>query len=282
MVMGPTHAMSGAAVWLVGTALAASLTPFSPPLSMVVLGTTVIAGSAIYPDFDSNSATAVRSFGVVGTLMHQLVDGISILVYNLTRTRYDGSRENGHRTLFHTGIMAIVMGLIVSGLSSIAIPVNLFGKDFTLGQVFSLITMFIMLHLGIAGLFEKQVKKMRKKIGIYGMLLFSLVITVLVGYSLPANDTLPWLGLCVGAGMIMHDLGDAITKMGVPLFWPLKIKGKRWYDITLPSFMRIKAGGTFEYVVLVPALTIVLIVATLWHSGGIIEHLTGMNFMPHR
>ena len=58
MVMGPTHLMSGAAVWLVGTAIAAAISPFNPSLSMVILGTTVMAGAAIACDFDSNSATA--------------------------------------------------------------------------------------------------------------------------------------------------------------------------------------------------------------------------------
>lgn len=276
MVMGPTHSMSGAAVWLVGTAIAASMSPFSPSLSMIVLGATVMAGAAIACDFDSNSATAVRSFGFVGTIVHQFVDGISVLVYNLTRTKYDKPRENGHRTLFHTGIMAILIGAGVSSLASISGSVDIFGKTFTLGQLFSLLVMFIMLHLGIAGLFEKQVKKMKRKIGVYGMLLTSLIITSLVAVSLPENETFPWLGICVGGGMIVHCLGDAITKMGVPLLWPLKIKGKRWYDITLPSFMRIKAGGTFEYVFLLPALTVITIGAALWHIPGAIENVTNL------
>lgn len=276
MVMGPTHSMSGAAVWLVGTAVAASISPFNPTLSMVVLGATVMAGAAIACDFDSNSATAVRSFGVMGTIVHQIVDGISVLVYNLTRTKYDKPRENGHRTLFHTGAMAIAIGAAVSALASISGTVDILGKTFTYGQLFSLLVMFIMLHLGIAGLFEKQVKKMKKKVGVYGMLLASFVITAIVGYALPENETFPWLGLCVGGGLIVHCMGDAITKMGVPLLWPIKIKGKRWYDITLPSFMRIKAGGKFEYVFLLPALTFITIGAALWHIPGAIENVMDM------
>lgn len=276
MVMGPTHSMSGAAVWLVGTAIAAAISPFNPSLSMVILGTTVMAGAAIACDFDSNSATAVRSFGFMGTLVHQIVDGISVLVYNLTRAKYDKPRENGHRTLFHTAAMATLIGIGVSSLASITTPVEVLGKDFTLGQIFSLLVMFIMLHLGIAGLFEKQVKRMKKKIGVYGLLLSSLVITSIVGYALPENETFPWLGLCVGGGMIVHCFGDAITKMGVPLLWPLKIKGKRWYDITLPSLIRIKAGGKFEYVFLLPALTIITIGAALWHIPGAITNVTSM------
>lgn len=281
MVMGPTHAMSGAAVWLVAAAFGSSLIGVAnPSLAVIFLGTAVIAGAALFPDFDSHSATAVRSFGVFGALMHQIVDGVSILVYNLTRTKYDGSRENGHRTLMHTGIMAVLVGLAVSGLSSLTHEVSIFGKALTLGQVFSLLVMFIMLHLGIAGLFEKQVKKMRKSYGVYTLLLVSFAFTVLVGAFLPEGDTLPWLGICVTAGMLMHCLGDAITKMGVPLLWPLKIRGKRWWDITLPRGLRIKAGGMFEYAVLLPGLTLITLIALIYHIPGVsdtvIPFLTGL------
>lgn len=275
MVMGPTHAMSGAAVWLTATALGTTLVGMAEPsLAVIFLGTAVIAGAALFPDFDSHSATAVRSFGVFGTIVHQIVDGVSVLVYNLTRTKYDGSRENGHRTLMHTGVMAVLVGLAVSGLSSFTQEIEIFGRIFTLGQCFSLLTMFIMLHLGLAGLFEKQVKKMRKSLGVYSMLIISFILTTIVGFTLPENDTLPWLGICVSAGMLMHCLGDAITKMGVPLLWPLKIKGKRWWDITLPSFMRIKAGGTFEYAVLLPALTLITIIGAIYHIPGVSDFIT--------
>lgn len=270
MVMGPTHAMSGAAVWLIATAIGTSLIGMAEPsLAVVFLGTAVIAGAALFPDFDSHSATAVRSFGVFGTIVHQIVDGVSLLVYNLTRTKYDGSRENGHRTLMHTAIAALAVGGTVSALSSIPTAFDILGKTFALGQLFSLFTMFVMLHLGIAGLFEKQVKKMRKNLGVYTMLLISLIFTGTVAVFLPEGDTLPWLGLCVTAGMLMHCFGDAITKMGVPLLWPIKIKGKRWWDITLPSFMRIRAGGVFEYAVLLPALTIIATVGAIYHIPGV-------------
>lgn len=270
MVMGPTHAMSGAAVWLTATALGTSLIGMAEPsLAVVFLGTAVIAGAALFPDFDSHSATAVRSFGVFGSVMHQIVDGVSVLVYNLTRTKYDGSRENGHRTLMHTAVMAILVGMLVSGLSSIPTSVDIFGKTFAAGQLFSLFTMFIMLHLGIAGLFEKQVKKMRKSLGVYTMMLISFAFTATVGVFMPEDDTLPWLGLCVTAGMLMHCFGDAITKMGVPLLWPLKIKGKRWWDITLPAFMRIRAGGTFEYAILLPVLTLITVIGAIYHIPGV-------------
>lgn len=77
---------------------------------------------------------------------------------------------------------------------------------------------------------------------------------------LPENETYGWLGLAVGVGWFAHLLGDAITKMGVPLAFPFKIRGKRWWDVTLPAFLRIRAGGTFEKAVLLPFCTIATLV----------------------
>lgn len=72
---------------------------------------------------------------------------------------------------------------------------------------------------------------------------------------MPPAHGYPWLGMAVGVGAVMHCLGDAITKAGVPFVWPIPIRGKRWWDITLPGFLSIRAGGMFEYTVLMPALT---------------------------
>jgi membrane-bound metal-dependent hydrolase YbcI (DUF457 family) len=120
-------------------------------------------------------------------------------------------------------------------------------------------------HWALFGLAEKWTKKTRAKYGLLSVMGVSALLTALTAVALPDNaGTFPWLGLAIGAGSVMHCLGDAITKMGVPFLWPIPIRGKRWYDITLPWFMRIRAGGTFEYVVLLPALTLLTMGASLY------------------
>ncbi|WP_254704866.1 hypothetical protein [Rhodococcus pyridinivorans] len=52
-------------------------------------------------------------------------------------------------------------------------------------------------------------------------------------------------------GVVAHLLGDAGTKMGVPLLAPLvSINGKRWWDVAPPSLLRIKASGVADQVLL--------------------------------
>lgn len=273
MVMGPTHAMSGAAFALTASAFGSTaLALAGQPLAVVLLWTAVCAGAALAPDIDSHSSTVVNSFGIFGKMLHQLVNAISIAVHEVTRTKYDKPKQNGHRTLFHTPVMALLVGGLVSAGSSLPGTIDLFGKTFATGQLFSVITMGIFLHLAMAGLFEKQIKKARKQYGPYILMGFSWVMAFLTALALPEEEKYSWLGIAVAAGWIIHLLGDMITKMGVPLAWPFKIRGKRWYDITLPSFLRISAGGAFEKVILLPLFTLITSVMLIWHIPGV-SHL---------
>lgn len=270
MVMGPTHAMSSAMLWLgaasAGSAAFAAFQTDSTPV--LIMSTLVAAGAALAPDIDSHSSTVVNSFGIAGKATHSLVNNASVSVYNATRTRYDKPRQDGHRTLFHTTLFAIGAGLFTSAGASLPMEVTLFDKDFTVGQLFSLFVMFIFTHLALGGLFESVVKKNRKKYGVLAMLVASFVMTMAIAITLPAGDTYGWLGLAVGVGWFAHLLGDAITKMGVPLAFPFKIRGKRWWDVTLPAFMRIKAGGWFEKAILLPVCTFVTAALLIYNIPG--------------
>lgn len=265
MVMGPTHAMSGAAAWLTAAAFGggALATIASGGPAVVTIGSIVCAGAALAPDFDSHSATAVRSFGIFGKIAHNIVNAISVSVYTLTATKYDSPKTNGHRTLFHTTLMAIIVGVLVSLGSSLPGTTVLFDKTFANGQLFSLAVLAFFLHLGLAGVFEKQVKKARKKYGPYLLMLGSLAGTATIAYFLPENEKYSWLGAAVAMGWFMHLLGDMITKMGVPLAFPFKIRGKRWYDVSLPPFLRISADGIMNNVLLV-LCTVISLVMLVW------------------
>lgn len=249
-MMGPSHAMSAAAVWLTGTIAYTNITGNDVPLPVVAMSTAICAGAALWPDLDQHNSTVIKSFGIFGKGAHHVVNEASMVVYDATKTKYDGDRDNGHRTLMHTTPMAILTGLLVSWLASLGGTTEVLGKAFTNGQLFSLFIMWIFMHLALGGLFEAQMRKTRKKYGPYAMLAGSGVFTLITASMLPAGETYGWLGIAIGAGMLIHCLGDLVTKMGTPSVWPFKVKGKRWYDVALPSFMRITTGGGVEKVLL--------------------------------
>lgn len=275
MVMGPTHAMSGAALWL--TAAAASVPLVSgAPLPVVSVYAAVCAGSALLPDLDcpgsfsmTDGSTVVRAFGVLGEVLGHTLNNLSLAVYSLTRSKYDPAKENGHRTLTHTLVFTVGLGLLVSLGAALPGHFSALGREWATGAVISLAAMWACLHLALFGLFDKWTKKTRKKYGLLGVMAVSGVLTAITAASLPHGaTTFPLLGLAVGAGAAMHLVGDGITKMGVPALWPIPIRGKRWYDVSLPTVIRIRAGGPFEYIVLLPLLTVVTVGAFLYLTSA--------------
>ncbi|RAS57836.1 LexA-binding, inner membrane-associated putative hydrolase [Lentzea atacamensis] len=78
-----------------------------------------------------------------------------------------------------------------------------------------------------------------------------------------------WLGIAVGAGCLVHCLGDAMTKSGCPILWPLMINGERWYDLRLPKLLRLRTGSWVEHVLIYPAVLIGCVLAL----PGVAEHL---------
>src|SRR4051794_22293252 len=110
-MMGPSHALSGAAVWLAGSWALEATAAINPqtPLELAV-GTAVCAGGALLPDLDlsgrvttgQGGATVAHTFGRVTMFLAEVIEKFSLGVYNVTRLRRDPPRHNGHRTLTHT------------------------------------------------------------------------------------------------------------------------------------------------------------------------------------
>lgn len=277
VVMGPTHAMSGAAAWLavVGAAGAGVSAPgtgvlVGMPLPVVAMGAAVCAGGALLPDIDcpgslslKDGSTVVRAFGIVGEVVGQGMDAMALLVFNVTKSRHDPDRHSGHRLLTHTAIFAVGLGMLTSLAASLPGTFAAGGKRYSTGTVMALLIMWSCLHLSLFGLFEKWTKKERKKFSLIGVMVISAVLTTVTASTLPveaARGKFWWLGLAVGGGSAVHCLGDAITRAGVPFLWPIPIRGRRWWEIQLPSLLAIRAGGRFEYGALFPVLTVL----TLW------------------
>ncbi|WP_458683342.1 metal-dependent hydrolase [Prescottella equi] len=253
MVMGPTHAMSGAAVGLAAAAIMPAEWGGPTSLAETLAWAGVCAGAALLPDLDHPQSTVARSFGVASQIASEGINAGSSAFYGLTRTAKDGAREGGHRTLTHTLGFAILLGVGVSAL------VAAFGKPAIIG------TLFFTLGLAIRGLAGDWSKKQ----GWLAVTLAAALLAVLAWQAFPAETGSVSLGVAVALGCVTHCLGDAITKEGIPFLAPfVTIRGKRWWEFTLPSLIRIRANGAFEKVVLLPALTVATVALLVFGPGA--------------
>ena len=256
MVMGPTHAMSGAFAWLAGAGLTTSLLGRPQTTTELAVYGVVCAGSALLPDLDCSGkvtanrggATVARTFGIVSLFLAECVEKFSLGVYLLTRTKKDGKRKNGHRTFTHTWVFAVFIGLGIAWLA------GRFGKPVVIS------VLFLTVGLGVRGLMAEWARSS-------GWLLTTLVsisATILALQVLPEGIDYSLLGAAVGVGCFVHTLGDMITRAGCPVLWPIPIKRQLWFEVSLPDRIAVRAGGSFERTALLPLLTVAAVIAAIW------------------
>lgn len=184
----------------------------------------VSAGFALLPDIDSPKSLATSAMGpVVHRFVHKLcktVVGLTSTARDRNRTVYMQirSRDPYHRTVTHTLAAALV----------------LWGTTYAAAWIHP-VAVGLIAALGVLLLWP---------------LCRATVALVVFGAAATAAGSAlllsPWLfSLAVGGGYLSHIVADACTKAGVPVLWPVNIKGKRWWNIRLLSGM-VTSGSPLE------------------------------------
>ncbi|WP_412749542.1 metal-dependent hydrolase [Krasilnikovia sp. M28-CT-15] len=260
-MMGPSHALSGAAAWLAGCWALDHLAGYGQSPLAVAVGTTMCAGGALLPDLDlsgkvtrnQGGATVARTFGVFSLFVAEVVEKVSLGVYTATRLSRDPRRDNGHRTFTHTLPFAALVGW---GTTELCVR---FGKWAVVAIV------FFTAGLALRGLFDEWAERA-------GWLIVTAAAGAMAWFTwlhLPGDRGYPLLGMAVGVGCVVHLLGDMITKNGVPILWPIPVGRRMWRMIGVPNAMAVKVGGPGEVIVLRTLFTLVSVVAV------------GAMFAPH-
>jgi membrane-bound metal-dependent hydrolase YbcI (DUF457 family) len=252
-MMGPSHALSGAAVWLAGSWALDHFAGYHQSPLAIGVGTLVCAGGALLPDLDlsgkvttgQGGATVAHTFGVFSLFAAEVIEKISLGVYTATKLSHDPRRNNGHRTLTHTLPFAALVGF---GTTMLATH---FGKWAMIGIV------FVMSGLALRGLFDEWAERA----GWVIVTICAAVIGFFTAANLPGDRGYPLLGLAAGIGCVVHLLGDIITSAGVPILWPIPLNRRMWRMIGIPNSIAVKVGGKVEVVVLRTAFTIISLLA---------------------
>jgi membrane-bound metal-dependent hydrolase YbcI (DUF457 family) len=241
-MMGPSHALSGAAVWLGGSLALEHYAGLHQSPVQVAVGAAMCAGGALLPDMDlsgrvttrQGGATVAHTFGVVSLFIAECVEKLSLGIYDLTRMKRDPRRDNGHRTFTHTLPFNIGVGI---GVFELCLH---YGKRAVLP------VLFLAFAMALRGVFEKWAHKAGW-----------LIVTLAAGAAtfgayerLPAGRGYPLLGVAIGVGGLVHLLGDMLTSHGCPVLWPIPTGRRMWRCIGLPDSFSVKVGGKVEVILL--------------------------------
>src|SRR3954454_13142907 len=154
-MMGPSHALSGAAGWLAGSLALQHLGGIHQTPTQLAVGTVMCAGGALLPDMDMSGrvtagrggATVAHTFGVFSLFLAECVEKLSLGIYDLTKGHRDPHRDNGHRTFTHTLPFPVGPG---AGVFELCLH---FGKPSVLGVLSCTFAM------ALRGLFEKWAER---------------------------------------------------------------------------------------------------------------------------
>jgi membrane-bound metal-dependent hydrolase YbcI (DUF457 family) len=227
-MMGHSHALSGALVWLgvaPGLTAISQSTGFAPMMATaltpaeLIAGAVVCAGAAMLPDLDHPSATIAQTFGPATWLLSRAVNFLS----------------GGHRHATHSLLFAACAGLGAHILAQNQ-PI---GRDV-------LVILMIGLALRAVG------------VGVPGRTITSAIVNVAMTAGLfvtfvNLGVAYAWLGVAIAVGCLAHVLGDCLTERGCPVLWPMR---GRWL---LPFDIGIKTGRSFEKQILGPVLSVAVI-----------------------
>jgi membrane-bound metal-dependent hydrolase YbcI (DUF457 family) len=233
-MMGATHAISGAALWLAVTP-AVDLV-HRQTAAEVVFYALACAGAAMVPDTDHPSSSIAYTFGWQSRL---LWGGPTRLL-----CRFVAWAAGGHRWGTHTLLFAVLAGAVVH-------------LCVLLG--WTTVPAVLALGFGIAGF------------GIFGRGWLSSVFTfafclAVVGLADGYGVDWGWLGAVYALGCLAHCLGDWCTPEGVPWFHP--------FTRTRYSLEVARTSGFREMLLATVMMTVVLSLGTwrlgLWPA---VEHV---------
>lgn len=265
-LMGPTHALSAISLtlfiaWIFPKFIFETL--FGSYNTIVFISAIIIiVGASLMPDLDAVQSTSINTLGPIGKVLSSGMRGFSSIIQSTISSKRDESNRDPHRGFWHTIISGVFVGFVVLGLTKINTKIISFGeKDITISTLIVIFIIFMSTQLLMASLFKKFYKKTKGSLlGSLSLSIASFIVAITLLMLLPEDLSYSWVGAAVAFGWILHLLGDAMTVSGVPLLFPLKIKGKMWWNCRVP--FAFKAGGFIEMSILIPLLLLIAVISS--------------------
>jgi membrane-bound metal-dependent hydrolase YbcI (DUF457 family) len=217
VVLGHTHAVSGALLWLGVAPAAAAVTGTEMSPVHLAAGTLACAGAALLPDLDHPQATIAHFLGPVSQAVSRVVNLLA----------------GGHRMATHSLLFCVFAALLVQGLLSV------------FGSQAAMWVLWVLIALALRGLGIAPPGKGSVVVGAT-IAVEAFALTWLVG----AHSDGGWgfLPLAVGLGCLAHLGGDCCTPERCPLLWP----SRKRYGIPLITH----TGNVIEKAVIAPLMTV--------------------------
>lgn len=274
-MLGKGHAVSGVTVWLTGWSWASLAGYAHPRPDVLIIGSLVCSGAALLPDLDHRESRLAHSGGLLTQFIAICFAAAGRHIHAATKLDADRPDEDGHRTVTHTVVFAVLAGLLISWLSGLSDSAGAALAGHTgipvlapLGKLITALIVYVSVRLGAAAARaafpgRQRRMKLRKRGRRWRKPTLVAWACALAAYAMVPPDVW-WLGLAVTVGCIAHLLGDVITAAGSPILWPIPIPRREqrynrktrqreqvlrwriWYLVGTPKWMRFRVGSKTE------------------------------------
>lgn len=215
--------MNGRAHAVIGSAAPAAFLAVGVDPGQLAVLAVLAAGASLGPDIDHPNATATRALGQsVHNAVHTLSKSVR-LASSTPRDRVKADawtalgRDPDHRGLTHTGLAAAAVALAT--FATFSLPLG--------AAVCAALAAWFCGHV---------IRRIAAPVAASGGVLLALIFPVA-----------PWMAaVAVGVGWLSHVLADACTKAGVPLWWPMLRRGRRWSHVRLMG-TRLTSGADSDW-----------------------------------
>lgn len=202
----------------------------------LLVGIIVTVGGSLLPDLDNAQSSAGSTLGFVGSVFTTFMQSTSSMIWNLVHTKREQRPPTPHRYFWHTlvaglGILSLFFfGLpkgeakIIEGIQEKSLSVWL---EENVALFFFILFMFMAVLCGSNMILHRLIKWLKLP-----KILNYILPTAMCGYLFAIDyNHLRVLGICLGLGYIFHCIEDCFADSGVPILWPIPIKGRFWYRI---------------------------------------------------
>lgn len=200
------------------------------------VGIIVTVGGALLPDLDNVQSSAGSTLGFMGNMFTTFMQSVSSMIWNLVHTKKERRPPTPHRYFWHTLVASIgILCLFYFGLPTgdTKILEDIKEKSISTWLQENVVMLFFMIFLFMAVLCGSNMIMYRiikwfklPKILNYISPTAMCIYLFFIDYS-----HLKILGICIGLGYLFHCIEDCFADTGVPILWPIPIKGKFWHRI---------------------------------------------------
>jgi len=277
--MGKTHAL--VSVMLLCICLLIPVSVFENTIWLLknnilffIVGIIIVVGGSLLPDLDNCQSSAGSTLGFLGSIMTIFMQSVSSIVWTLVHTSHDRKPMTPHRYFWHTGLVSIgIISLFWFGIPAEEITIfdgikeesiSLFLQN-NVTILFLIILIFTAVLCGSDMIMYRIIKLF--KLPKFISYIFPVIVII---YVLTLDFVhLRILGISLGFGYLFHCIEDFFADSGVPLLWPIPIKGHMWYKCHFIT--TCKTGGLFNTIldIVILAIDIGLIALILINRGGV-------------